>query len=116
MARAMVEAWTKINAGDLVVIVGSAAEAFAGNLASELLADQELKILILRASEQPLPRLLRTAHETMAAVIVIDPGTPEERTRELIPFADLVLRSIGPRSARVVHERVRPTITLRDAA
>lgn len=112
----MVDARIKISAGDLIVTVGWAAEAFAANLARELWADQELKILILRASEKPLPRLLQTAHETMAAVIVIDPGTTEERARELIPFADLVLRSIGPRSARVVHDRVGQTITLRDTA
>ena len=112
----MVEASTKVSAGDLVVTVGWAADAFAANLASELNADQGLKILVLRASEEPLPKLLQTAHETMAAVIVIDPGTPEERARELISFADLVLRSIGPRAARIVHERMRQTITLRAVA
>jgi hypothetical protein len=114
----MAEAWKNIDAGDLVVIVGWAAAAFAANLRNELYEDQELTVLILRASEDPLPKLLQSAHETMATVIVIDPGTPEDRARELIPFADLVLRSTNPHWARVVCQPTRQTIVLRkgDAA
>jgi hypothetical protein len=98
-------ACAKIDSGDLIVIIGCRARPFAEVLRRNLREELGLSVGPSFASSAPLPELLSLAGAPVVHLIIVERDTPEQRARDLVAFADFVLRADSPNEARIIRRR-----------